>query len=349
MNAPSSRAHGAARISTLSSRLKLRACAHVGEAPTVRGRVRVHGGGRIIIGARVVIDGVKAPVELYAEPSAELRLGDDVHLGPGVSLVATASVCIQDRVCFGEFAKVLDSHFHQVAGQRSTRPPSAAVAVGSDCEIGARAILLPGARLGPGTRVAAGAVVSRRGRPSVPTAAPAAEPTASGMAVTLRRLLRAPEVLHAWMVFGTAAAGKIVLAGWPIRVVHRGTLSLGDRARVMGGIVPSEIICHERAELHIGEHTCIGYGSHVEAALEVRIGARCLIGSMVRISDADEAGQRRIRIGDDVWIAHGATIAPGVDIGQGSVIGAGSVVSADVPAGYLALGNPARVLPMRMF
>ncbi len=36
MNAPTSRAQGAARISTRSSRLKLRACAHVGEAESPR-------------------------------------------------------------------------------------------------------------------------------------------------------------------------------------------------------------------------------------------------------------------------------------------------------------------------
>jgi maltose O-acetyltransferase len=45
-----------------------------------------------------------------------------------------------------------------------------------------------------------------------------------------------------------------------------------------------------------------------------------------------------------VWLAHGAVVEPGVTIGNGAVIGAGAVVTRDVPAGMLALGNPARVM-----
>jgi maltose O-acetyltransferase len=51
-----------------------------------------------------------------------------------------------------------------------------------------------------------------------------------------------------------------------------------------------------------------------------------------------------IRIGDGVWIGGGAIILPGVTIGDGCVIGAGSIVVRDVPAGSLAVGNPARII-----
>jgi acetyltransferase-like isoleucine patch superfamily enzyme len=37
-------------------------------------------------------------------------------------------------------------------------------------------------------------------------------------------------------------------------------------------------------------------------------------------------------------------VGPGVTVGDGSVVGAGSVVLADVPAGVVAAGSPARVL-----
>jgi maltose O-acetyltransferase len=51
-----------------------------------------------------------------------------------------------------------------------------------------------------------------------------------------------------------------------------------------------------------------------------------------------------IRIGDGVSIGGGAIILPGVTIGDGCVIGAGSVVRHDIPAGSLAVGNPARII-----
>lgn len=51
-----------------------------------------------------------------------------------------------------------------------------------------------------------------------------------------------------------------------------------------------------------------------------------------------------VRIGNRVFIGASTTILPGADIGDDCIIGAGSVVSRSIPAGYVAAGNPARVL-----
>jgi serine acetyltransferase len=53
--------------------------------------------------------------------------------------------------------RILDNQFHLMGGERDRRPPSRPVVV----EVGARAILLPGARIGKGAVVPPGAVISR--------------------------------------------------------------------------------------------------------------------------------------------------------------------------------------------
>lgn len=51
-----------------------------------------------------------------------------------------------------------------------------------------------------------------------------------------------------------------------------------------------------------------------------------------------------IHIDDNVWLAANVSVLGGTHIGKNAVIGAGSVVTKDIPAGYLAAGNPCRPL-----
>ena len=51
-----------------------------------------------------------------------------------------------------------------------------------------------------------------------------------------------------------------------------------------------------------------------------------------------------ITLGDNVWLGGGVIVCPGVTIGKDTVVGAGAVVTRDLPAGVVAVGNPARVL-----
>ena len=54
------------------------------------------------------------------------------------------------------------------------------------------------------------------------------------------------------------------------------------------------------------------------------------------------------RIGNDVWIGHGAYIRAGVTIGDGAIIAAHAVVSRDVPAFAVVAGNPAVIKKFRL-
>ncbi len=55
-----------------------------------------------------------------------------------------------------------------------------------------------------------------------------------------------------------------------------------------------------------------------------------------------------IRIGNDVYIGHGAMIMPGVTIGDGAIVAANAVVTKDVPSYAIVGGNPARLIRFRL-
>ncbi|HRA51701.1 DapH/DapD/GlmU-related protein, partial [Actinotalea sp.] len=87
----------------------------------------------------------------------------------------------------------------------------------------------------------------------------------------------------------------------------------------------------------------------------ITIGDDCQIGPNVQLLTPihpTEPGPRRdkveaaaaITLGDNVWLGGGVIVLPGVSIGDDTVVGAGSVVTKDLPAGVVAVGNPARVI-----
>jgi phosphonate metabolism protein (transferase hexapeptide repeat family) len=56
---------------------------------------------------------------------------------------------------------------------------------------------------------------------------------------------------------------------------------------------------------------------------------------------------RRVRIGHDVWIGHGAMAMPEVNVGHGAVLAAKAVATRDVPPYAVVAGAPARVVKRR--
>lgn len=61
----------------------------------------------------------------------------------------------------------------------------------------------------------------------------------------------------------------------------------------------------------------------------------------------DHRRTRRVAIGNDVWIGHGAVVLPGLTVGDGAVIGANAVVTRDVAPYCIVAGSPARLIRRR--
>lgn len=143
-------------------RVKLWRCARVGARVQVRGDVYIVGGGHIEVGDDVIIDGRVVPVELHIGRHATLIIGHGSVLERGASVEAQARVELGPGCHLRAFSKVMDNHFHHVAGQRHNRPPSKPVVLGAGVEVGERAIVLPGTVLEANVRLGPGVVIGRR-------------------------------------------------------------------------------------------------------------------------------------------------------------------------------------------
>lgn len=168
-----------------------------------------------------------------------------------------------------------------------------------------------------------------------------------GLQVWLGRAQRLTGFLRARLSLPGCAVAPWVCVTGKVRVVaDSGAVTVGRSVVLCGGLTPTELIATSGAKLRIGSWSVINHGVRLQAlGTNISIGERCLVASGVRIL---ALGARPTKIGDDVWIAHGAVIESGVQIGAGSVVGAGAVVTEDVPEHSLALGSPARAVPLAL-
>jgi maltose O-acetyltransferase len=99
---------------------------------------------------------------------------------------------------------------------------------------------------------------------------------------------------------------------------------------------------------HMLEEVIIDY-SHI---WHIEIGDDVTLAPRVHILAHDASTKKhlnyikigKVKIGNRVFVGAGSIILPGVTIGDDVVIGAGSVVSRDIPDGYVAVGNPAKLI-----
>ena len=123
-------------------------------------RPRIENFGQMRIGNNTILRSVNVPVELCTAEGAELHIGEQCSLNYGVSIGATGSIIIGDRVRLGPYVMVVDTDFHHPL-RRGERPAPRPVVIEDDVWVGAKASIMPGVRLGRGAIVGTAAVVTK--------------------------------------------------------------------------------------------------------------------------------------------------------------------------------------------
>ncbi len=122
-----------------------------------------------------------------------------------------------------------------------------------------------------------------------------------------------------------------------------------------GTEVRPPLSCDYGSYLHIGARCFVNFGLVALDAAPIVIGDDVQIGPGVQLLTpthpidpelrrAKWEAAEPIAVADNVWLGGGCIVLPGVSIGEGSVVGAGAVVTTSLPAGVVAVGNPARII-----
>ena len=163
---------------------------------------------------------------------------------------------------------------------------------------------------------------------------------------------------------GCSLGNGVKCSGRPLISVVRGSrLIIGDGASINSALRSNPLGCFQPSVLRtLSPQSELVLEPYVGiSAVSIRIGQGSILGSGAMILDNDfhhpienfawgcdpARGARPVLIGKGVFIGARAIVLKGVTIGDRAIVGAGAVVTCDVPAGHLAVGNPAQVKPLR--
>ncbi|WP_179221903.1 serine O-acetyltransferase [Inquilinus limosus] len=132
------------------------------------------------------------------------------------------------------------------------------------------------------------------------------------------------------------------------RICHR--LAKQGRAGGVAGAILNRLSiflthCYIEPGATIGAGLGLPHAVGIVIGHGVRVGSRVVLYQNVTLGAGKPNGSLYPVIEDQVVICANAVVIGDVTIGRGALIGALSLVRSDIPAGCVAAGNPARVLP----
>jgi acetyltransferase-like isoleucine patch superfamily enzyme len=144
-------------IPHLRARWQLRKATRVGTA-RLWGRARVINHGTMNIGDRVRLDGTTVRLEFVTFSNAELTIGEGTYINYGTNISATERVSIGRNCAIGQYSIIMDNDHHSMANL-AEMGRALPIVIEDDVWLGARVIVLRGARIGRGSVIGANSVV----------------------------------------------------------------------------------------------------------------------------------------------------------------------------------------------
>lgn len=141
----------------LWARWQLRKATTVGTA-RLWGRAHVYNSGTLVIGDRVRLDGRALRLDLACFAPGRLEIGEGTYINYGSNISATELVSIGRNCAIGQFAIIMDNDYHDMNAIWEMGAPEPVV-IEDDVWLGARCIVLRGARIGRGSVIGANSVV----------------------------------------------------------------------------------------------------------------------------------------------------------------------------------------------
>jgi acetyltransferase-like isoleucine patch superfamily enzyme len=158
-----------------------------------------------------------------------------------------------------------------------------------------------------------------------------------------------PPPPHRWARFGAAYVVP------PDRISRPDCIWIGDGVVVLEDVWMSVVQGFDdiTPRLVLEDRARVGRGCQFSVVGEVVVESEVLIGDFVQIGDTSHPYTSRIRasantrpqpvrIGRRAMLGSHVTVLAGVTVGAGAVIDHHAVVTADVPAGAVVRGNPAK-------